>query len=654
MVTGFQAFTDGIYFALPGVVEIVASPAKSNVVRFGIYEFEPHAKELRRGGLRVRLEGQPVAILKMLLDRPGELVTREELQKELWPADTFVDFEHSLNAAVKRLRAALNDSAENPSYIETLSRRGYRFIAPINGRDAPSEDHASIAIPSPAQAQAAFSGRRLWLKAVVALLAVAIVGWGWRHWRKQAPTPAGPVIRSLAVLPLQNLSGDPSQEYFADGMTEELIGRLSKIHGLRVISRTSVMHFKTTQLSVPEIAKTLGVDVIVEGSVIREGTQIRVHAQLIRAATDEHIWAEEYQREYRSVLAIQEEVARTIAERIEVSLTPTEQASLASTHPVDPEAHEDYLKGRYYFNQRTEDALNRSIVYFQQALARDPNYALAYCGLADAYTMLGFRGGFPSKDALLRAKAAALKAIELDDTLAEPHASLAFIAETHEWDWATAEREYKRALELNPGDARAHHWYGGYLMYVGRFEEGIAEAKRARDLDPLSLPVKNALAGRLLVAGRVDEALEQLHETLEMDAHFPPAHQTLGWAYLNKGKHQDAIQEFQQALQLSGWDDTNLMLDLGFAYAAAGNREEARKILAKLKTLHERGLIPSGSIAILYGALGELNEAFAWLEKAYEERDPELTYLKVPGRRFEPLRHDPRFQQLVHRVGIPE
>src|SRR6266702_8819253 len=559
MVTGFQAITDGIYFALPGVVEIVASPAKSQVVRFGTYEFEPRAKELYRGGLRVRLEGQPVAILKMLLDRPGELVTREELQKELWPADTFDDFEYSLNAAVKRLRAALNDSAENPSYIETLSRRGYRFIAPINGRDAPSEDHASIAIPSPAQAQAAFSGRRLWLKAVVALLAVAIVGWGWRHWRKQAPTPAGPVIRSLAVLPLQNLSGDPSQEYFADGMTEELIGRLSQIHRLRVISRTSAMHFKNTQLSIPEIAKTLGVDVIVEGSVIREGTQIRVHAQLIRAATDEHIWAEEYQREYRSVLAIQEEVARSIAERIEISLTPPERASLASVHPVNPEAHEDYLKGRYYFNQRTQDALNKSIGYFQQAVARNPSYALAYSGLADAYALLGFRGGFPSKDALLRAKTAALKAIELDDTLAEPHASLAFIAETHEWDWATAEREYRRALELNPGDARVHHWYAGYLMYVGRFEDGISEARRARDLDPLSLPINNALAGRLLVAGRYNEALEQVQKTLELDPHFAPAHQTLGWAYLHSGKREEAIREFQKALQLSGTDDTEFL-----------------------------------------------------------------------------------------------
>jgi len=630
----------------------VASPVRC-VVRFGQYEFEPYAGELRREGIRVRLEGQPLAILKMLLERPGELITREELQKKLWTGDTFVDFEHSLNAAVKRLRAALNDSADHPRYIETLARRGYRFVAPVNDVTAGDEDHAPILIPSAAGVTAGLHGRRLWLTGALALFTVAVVGLGWFYWRRRPTTPVGPVIRSLAVLPLQNLSADPSQEYFADGMTEELIGQLSKIHGLRVISRTSAMHFKNTQLSVPEIAKTLGADAIVEGSVIREGSQVRVHAQLIRGATDEHIWAGEYEREYQSILVIQEDVARTIAQHIEISLTPQEQVDLAGARVVDPQVLESYLKGRYYFNQRTEDSLNKSVAYFQQAIAKDPSYALADCGLADAYALLGFRGGVPSKDALSRAKAAALKAIELDDTLGEPHASLAFIAETYEWDWAKAEREYKRALELNPGDARTHHWYAGYLMYVGRFDEGIAEARRARDLDPLSLPVNNALAGRLLVAGRVDEALQQLRETLEMNPHFAPAHQTLGWAYLNKGKHEEAIQEFQQALKLSGTDDTDIMLDLGFAYAAAGNQEQARKILAKLKELRQQGLVPSGSIAILYGALGDLNQAFAWLDKAYDERDPELTYVKVPGRRFEPLRHDARFQQLVHRIGFP-
>jgi TolB-like protein/DNA-binding winged helix-turn-helix (wHTH) protein/Flp pilus assembly protein TadD len=633
----------------------VASPAKPNVVSFGAYEFNPYSKELRKEGMRVRLEGQPLSILQMLLERPGELVTREELQKKLWPRDTFVDFEHSLNAAVKRLRSALNDSADRPRYIETLARRGYRFVAPVSGFVAEGESQKAVLVPGQSQAWAPvrFHGRRLWLVTAIAVCVIGIAGWGWRHWRNGPAIHAVPAVRSLAVLPLQNLSGDPSQEYVADGMTEELIGRLAKLHDLRVISRTSAMHFKKTQLSVPEIAKTLGVDAIVEGSVIREGSQVRVHAQLIRGATDEHIWTGEYQREFRSLLALQEEVARSIAERIEISLTPQERVTLASTPPVDPEAYEDYLKGRYYFNQRTEDALSKSIGSFQNAIARNPSYALAYSGLADAYAMLGFRGGFPSKDALSRAKAAALKAIELNDTLAEPHASLAFIAETYEWEWATAEREYNRALQLNPGDARVHHWYAGYLMYVGRFEDGISEARRARELDPLSLPVNNALAGRLLVTDRYDEALGQVQKTLGLDSHFAPAHQTLGWIYLRSGKREEAIQEFLKALQLAGSDDTDLMLDLGFAYAIAGDRREALRMLAKLRSLHERGLVPSGSIAILYGALGELNEAFAWLEKAYKERDPQLTYLKA-GRRFEPLRHDPRFQELVHRVGLPE
>jgi TolB-like protein/DNA-binding winged helix-turn-helix (wHTH) protein/Flp pilus assembly protein TadD len=632
----------------------VAGAIRSNVVRFGAYEFNPDSRELRRQGMRVRLEGQPVSILKMLLDRRGELVTREELQKQLWPEDTFVDFEHSLNSAVKRLRAGLNDSAEHPRYIETLARRGYRFVAPVNVTETGGESVDSVLIESRPEGPVSFRRRWLWwLIAASAACVVTVVAFGWRHSRQRPVAPAEAVIRSLAVLPLQNLSGDPTQEYFADGMTEELIGRLSRIHGLQVISRTSAMHFKNTQLSVPEIAKLLGVDAIVEGSVIREGSQVRVHAQLIRGVTDRHIWAEEYQREYRSILTVQQEVAQSIAERIEISLTPQERGSLASAHPVDPEAYEDYLKGRYYFNQRTEGPLNRSIGYFQRAIKRDPSYALSYCGLADAYAVLGFRGGMPSKDALSRAKAAALKAIKLDDTLAEPHASLAFIAETHEWDWATAEREYRRALELNPSDARTHHWYAGYLMYMGRFEDGISEARRARDLDPLSLPLNNALAGRLLVASRYDEALAQVQKTLELDPNFAPAHQTLGWAYLHRGKREEAILEFRKALQLSGTDDTDLVLDLGFAYATAGNGQEARRILAKLKKLHERGLVPSGSIAILYGALGELDEAFAWLEKAYEERDPQLTYLTVPGRRFDPLRRDPRFQQLVHRIGLP-
>jgi TolB-like protein/Tfp pilus assembly protein PilF len=496
-------------------------------------------------------------------------------------------------------------------------------------------------------------GRRWFVLSAAAVALVALLTLVYVATRSRAGDAGRPKIRSLAVLPLQNLSGDPLQDYMADGMTEELIGRLSGIHGLRVISRTSSMHFKNTQLALPEIARMLAVDAIVEGSLVREGQQIRVHAQLIRAATDEHIWAGEYQRNYESILEVQGEVARSIVEQIAQNLTPEERARLASGRPVDPRAYENYLKGRYYFSQRTEDALHKSIASFQQAVTSDPAYAPAYSGLAEAYAMLGFRGSMPSKDALSGAKKAALKAIELDDSLAEPHASLAFIAETYDWDWPGAEREYKQALQLNPSYAQAHNWYAGYLTYTGRFNEGIAEAIRARELDPLSLPLNNALAGRLLAAGRYDEALAQVQRTLELDEHFAPAHQTLGWIHLHSGKQKESIREFQHALELSGVEDTDIQLDLGFACAVSGQQEEARRILVKLEQMHQQGIAPSASVSILYGALGESDQAFAWLEKAYQERDPQLTYLKA-GRRFEPMRKDPRFGQFVRRIGLPD
>jgi TolB-like protein/Flp pilus assembly protein TadD len=504
-----------------------------------------------------------------------------------------------------------------------------------------------------------FSPVRLWRRgliaaAVLVLLLAAIVGWNLAGVRTRWLTPASPPhIESLAVLPLTNLSGDPAQEYFADGMTDELITTLSRIRGLKVISRTSVMRYKGISEPLPQIARELNVDAVVEGSVLKAGTRVRITAQLIQADSDRNLWAQSYERDLRDVLEMQSDVARAIAGEIQVNLNPEERSRLARARPVDAEAYEAYLKGHYYFSQRTENALRRSVTYYQQAIARDPAYALAYSGLADAYSLLGFRGAVPSKEALSQAKAAALKAIALDDTLAEPHTSLAFIAETYEWDWATAEREYKRALELNSGDARIHHWYAGYLIYVGRFDQGIAEAKRARDLDPLSLPVLNALAGRLLVAGRDQEALEQLRKILDLNPNYAPAHQTFGWAYLNQGKHEQAIHEFQQAVQLSPSHDTDFVVDLAFAYATAGNRDQAKRILETLKREHERGLVPSGCIGILYGALGERDQAFAWLEKAYAERDPELTYLKVPNRRFAPLRSDPRFQEFLRRMNFP-
>jgi eukaryotic-like serine/threonine-protein kinase len=496
---------------------------------------------------------------------------------------------------------------------------------------------------------------RLVTGAAMVLLGLLVVGLNLGGFRdrllRRAPAAR---LESLAVLPLANFSGDPEQQYFADGMTEELIARLSRIGSLKVISRTSVMQYKDTKKALPEIARELNVDGVVEGSVLKAGNRVRITAQLIQAKNDRHLWAQSYDRDLSDILQIQSDVATAIAREISTRLNPTEQGQLVRSAPVDPQAYEAYLKGRFYSNQRTQQALSTSINFFQQAIARDPNYALAYSGLADSYALLAFRGNISNaKDALSRAKAAALKAIELDDSLGEPHASHAFIAETHEWDWATAEREYKRALQLNPGDAHAHHLYAGFLIYTGRFQDGVAEEERARELDPLSLTVNNALAGRLLVAGRINEALEQLRKTLSLDPNYAPAHQTLGWAYLNQGKHEAAIQEFQRALQLSGNKDTEFMVDLGYAYAAAGSRGQAETMLAVIKDLHRRGFASSGSVAILYGALGEPDHAFAWLEKAYEEHAPELTYLKVPGRRFAPLQSDPRFADFLRRMNLP-
>ncbi len=458
-------------------------------------------------------------------------------------------------------------------------------------------------------------------------------------------------IRSLAVLPLENLSHDPTQDYFADGMTEQLITDLAQISALKVISRTSVMQYKGVRKPLPQIAQELGVDAVVEGSVQRVGGRVRITAQLIDARADQHLWARNYERDLRDVLALQDEVAQAIAKEIKIELAPEKRA--ASPRLIDPDSYEAFLKGRYYANKRNKNDLQKSLDYFQQAIMKDPHYAPAYSGMADAYALLAVRGNLAPVEAFSKAKAAALKAIQLDDSLAEAHASLAFIAEVQEWDWSAAEREYKRALELNPGLAGVHNWYAGYLTYVGRLEEGIAEARRARDLDPLSLPVNNALAGRLLVSGRVDEALDQLQKTLEMDPNFAATHQTLGWAYLNTGKNDEAIQEFQKALQLSGPNDTEYQVDLAFAYAAAGKKDEARQILARLKKLNEQGFVPPGSIAIVYGALGDLDQAFTWLEKAYKQHDPEITYIKVPRRRFEPLHHDPRYQDMLRRMGLP-
>lgn len=629
----------------------MACKANPNVVSFGAYEFNPYSKELRKQGMRVRLEGQPLAILEILLHRQGELVTREELQKKLWPADRFVDFEHSLNAAVKRLRAALNDSADQPRYIETLTRRGYRFIAPVGAFVAELESEKPVLVPGElARAAVGVRGQVLWLLAATAVCVIGIAVWGWRQWRNRPVAPAFSAVRSLAVLPLENLSGDPSQEYIADGMTEELIGRMSMIHGLRVISRTSAMHFKNTQLSVPEIAKKLGVDAIVEGSIMREGSRIRVHAQLIRGTTDEHFWSQTYDRELGDALALESEVAYSIAQRVQVTVTGVEHARLVAARQVSPEVYESYLKGAFgKSNSRTE--IETSVGYFEEAIRKDSTFAPAYVGLAFAYEDLGevFVGG-PPEEVRPKAISAARRALELDPDLADAHVLLGDMHQG-QWQWAEAQAEYKSALELNPNDAAAHLGLADWLLCQGRAEEALVLSRRARELDPLG--VTGLSNGWILFhARRYDEAIGELRSVLAVHPDDATAHWFLGFVLIANGQADQAIPILEKSLGLSNRSPAVFGV-LIRAYAHAGRRSEALRLLDELKRQQRTGYVPSAAFVNAYLGLGDNEQAFAWLERGYQEHSAILGLLKVHPY-FDPLRDDPRFADLVHRVGLDQ
>ena len=633
-------------------------------LRFGIFEADLQTGELKKRGARVRLQEQPFQVLAVLLARPGELVTREELQSKLWTADTFVDFDHGLNKAINKIREALGDSAESPRFVETVARRGYRFIADVAVVDLE---------PGPPETQAPFTGGdrlvaddrepqevaeqssprgRGWQRTLtiagwgLALTSVILVGWLLRS-RAQSPT-----IRSVAVLPLENLSGDASQEYFADGMTEQLIATLGQISALRVISRTSVMGYKGARKPLPQIARELNVDAVIEGSIMRSGGRVRITAQLIDAAVDKHLWAQSYDGDVRDTLALQSRVARAIADEIRVNVQPKEQAALKNVRAVDPDAYEAYLKGRYFWNKRTADGLNKAKAYFDEAVAKAPDYPQAYSGLADTYALLGDwqYGVMAAGDALPAAKAAAIKAIELDNTLGEAHTSLGFVLSGFDWDWASAEKEFRRAIDLNPGYATGHHWYAWHLSLMGRHAEAIAEMRKARSLDPLSLIINSDLAEILLIAHFFDESVQQSHATIDMDPDFALAHNQLAEAYLQKHMRDDAIAEFQKAVRLSG-DSPICAANLARAYASSGRTAEAGQLLTGLQRRSNPAYSNAAEIAMVFAALGDKAQAMAWLERGYNERFNPGVLLR-PG--FDSLRADSRFRELVHRVGLPE
>jgi TolB-like protein/DNA-binding winged helix-turn-helix (wHTH) protein/Flp pilus assembly protein TadD len=631
-------------------------------LRFGVFELDLRAGELRKRDLRVRLQEQPFQLLAMLLEHPGEVVTREELQKKLWPADTFVDFDHGLNRAISKIREALSDSAESPRFVETVARRGYRFLAEVKVVDTvPVRSPEHVTQPHPTaevRDRSDLAGKLAMLKhllpspawrisaSVLLLLMVSLAAWKLHSWNRTSP-----VIRSLAVLPLESLSSDASQDYFADGMTDELISDLGQISALRVISRTSVMAYKHTRKPLPQIARELNVDAVVEGSVLRSGDQVRITAQLIEAPMDKHVWSQSYQGELRDTLALQNQVAGAIADQIRINLNPREQAALKNVKVVNPQAYESLLKGRYFWNKRTADGLKVALAYFNQAIEEDPKYAQAYSGLADTYALLGDwqYAVMTPKEALPKAKAAAIKALELDSALGEAHNSLAFCLDGFDWDFDSAGKEFRRAIELNPGYATAHHWYAWHLSLLGRYDEAIAEMRKAESLDPLSLIINADLAELLVLAHSYDESIRQSRKTIEMDPNFALAHNQLAQAYLQKHMNDEAVAELQKAVQLSGGSPT-VMANLARAYAASGKRSGAIKLLSDLKKRSNSIYSHGSEIAVIYASLGDSDQAMRWLEKSYEERFNPGVLLR-PG--FDPLRSDPRFQDLVRRIGLP-
>ena len=632
-----------------------------SVVRFGSYEVSFQSGELRKSGLRIRVQQQPMKLLEMLLEHPGEVVTREELRGRVWPNESFGDFDQALNIAIAKLRSALGDSADNPRFIETLAKRGYRFIADVSFVDAdprpklpgPSAGdlRASEVEPKPPGARSAAAPKRQlwtarWVIVATALVSMAILVVLLFRSRPRAPA----VIRSLAVLPLENLSGDPAQNYFADGMTDELITDLAQISALRVISRTSAMVYKGARKPLPQIAHELNVDAVVEGTVLRSGDQVRITAQLIEASTDKNLWSQSYEGELRDTLAVQNRVARAIADEIRINLTPQEQAALKTVEVVNPEAYESYLKGRYFWNKRTANELRVALAYFNQAIEQDPKYARSYSGLADTYALLGDwqYAAMTPKEAFPKAKAAATKALELDSALSEAHNSLAFILDGFDWDLDAGGREFRRAIELNPGYATAHHWYAWHLSLLGQYDEAIAEMRKAQNLDPLSLIINADLAEILILAHSFDESMQQSLKTIEMDPNFALAHNQLAEAYIQKHMYDKAVAEMRKAVQLSGNSPT-CIANLARAYVLSGNRNEAVQLLNGLKKRSDLGNSSAPEIAMIYASLGDANQAMNWLEKAFDDRfNPGL--LLRPG--FDPLRSDPRFRDLVRRTGL--
>ena len=636
-------------------------------VRFGAFELDTRTGELRKAGVRISLPEQPLQVLKALLDHHGNLVSREDLRQRLWPAETFVDFEHGLNAAVRRLRDALGDSADAPRFVETLPRRGYRFIAPVVRPPAgvePATPPAGLepqrsAIRTPDQTRAPRRQTRAWVVALMAAVplvsAAILLSAPYRSWLG-ASNPPDPTARFLlAVLPFENLTGNPDQEYLGDGMTEELIGQLGRLDPSRlgVIARTSAMQFKKTAKRADRIGSELRVQYLVEGSVRTAGSRIRIAVQLIETSSESHIWTEQYEREAKDVVALQREIAEAITAEITTRLgvTRSSRNAEARRHSTSSEAYTLYLRGRHHWLKNSAEELAKAKEYFLEAIEIDPSYALAYSGLADTYGSLGGHGFMPMHDAYRSAREAAQKALELDETLAEAQTSVAAVADDYDWNWAKGDRHYKRAVTLDPNYGTALRFYSFHLACMGQHEEALRLATRARDLDPVSADAWINLAVIHYFARRYDDATKALNEVLELDPAYGPAYVMLGRIDDAVGRPERGVEDLERAKVLQG-PRPSVLTPYAYMLARAGRTREALTALEELRRIAKPRDPSPFRMGMIHMALGETDRAFDLLDKAFEARDWQMVLLKVEPA-FDGLRSDPRFATLVERVGLP-
>jgi len=635
------------------------SDTQNESLRFGVYQVDPKSGELYKHGIRLKLQEQPFQVLMLFLEKPGEVISREEMRQRLWADTTFVDFDHCLNIAMNKLREALSDSPENPRFIETLPKRGYRFIAPVEREGQPAAAARTTATVSPAPAAAEEPAaspvkavpRWWWLFA--AGLAVFAAGM-WVMWQGRemlpGPKPAKAGRLMLAVLPFENLTADSQQEYFIAGLTEEMIAQLGRMNASRlgVIARTSVQQYAATRKPIAEIGRELDVDYVLEGAVRREGNRVRITAQLIQVSDQTHLWAETFDRRVSDLLQVQSEVGHQVADALGMELLPGERAAMERMPTENLEAYDDYLRGRHFWNRRTEADFARAIEHLQSAISKDPKFAQAYAALADTYNLLGGYAFRPAQEVFPRAKEAARKAMELDATLGASYAALGFAAFNYDWDFLEAEKQFREAIRRSPNSAAAHQWYAELLHAWGRLGEAREEIQHAAALDPLSMTVMDDKGWILISEKKLDEAVQQFESEADLNAQWPYSYYSLASAYVYKKDFPKAFATLQRAYAAGG-ETARYLQVLGMAHAFAGQKLKAQQTLARLLARPEGDRGPRYGLAAVYAGLGEKDQALTLLEQAFAERDSWLVWLKVYPE-WDSLRGDPRFQGLLRRI----